>query len=740
MSITSNPTFMPPEDFKAYLAKHGITETKTSRDGKEVSFPCPFSGCDDDHRKNEEYHCSFNCDDCVYYCFKCDQKGNFITLMQYFDDYDEWRSEQKKKQKPVSTKKQPSLETQVKKYHEATREQVREYFNSRGINDESIDSFMLGAGIFGGRRGLMIPVFDREGKIAYVKLRRAPEDEVSETIADSMGKKSPVSKYRVYPTDSQLLLVGEAELVKSTSSDVLICEGELDRILAIQEGVRMPVVTGGGANIFKNEWIDALKSMRNIYICFDKDDAGENGCSKLAQRLAEHIPSASIFKICLPFEEGSHADLSDYFVTKKGTTDELFSKYSKHIAGAKPIDVSQFKELTIDDIASTLDLTIKHDYTAKVIIFLAMLLAYTESDQLNIMINGESSSGKSFDVNEVRRLFPKQDVLVYGKTSPTAFFYSPSLSKKDKVTGQHYIDLERRIMVFTEQPDTQLQQNLRSLLSHDDKRIPFAITNKNKSGKNIAMEGYILGFPSTFFCSANMHIDAQEQSRCLIISPDVSKDKVMASIDASINRNSDKKAYNSRINSDKARRQLMERILYIKSLHVDTINIDDSDYLKEQFMANRKTLPSETSREADHFISLVKAMALLNAPFRKQENDTIFANKKDVDEVMKLWGILGKCISHGVSPQTFNFYENYILTAFRIKRNYNSNAKGVTFSDIFRVYQNETGRFPNTDTVRKQFIPALECASLISCIKNEDDGREKLIIPLVFPDDNLEEN
>ena len=521
---------MSPEDFKAYLAKHGITETKTSRDGKEVSFPCPFGGCDDDHRKNEEYHCSFNCDTCVYNCLKCPAQGNFITLMQHLGDYDEWRSEQKRKQQSIGIKKQPSLEAQVKKFHEATREQVREYFNGRGINNKSIDSFMLGAGVFGGQRGLMIPVFDREGKIAYVKLRRAPEDEVSETIADSMGKKTPMSKYWFYPTGSQVLLVGEDELVKSTSSDVLICEGELDRIIAIQEGVKMPVVTGGGgANTFKDEWLDALKNMRNIYICFDKDKAGEDGCKKLSQRLAERIPNASIFKISLPFEEDSHADLTEYFTAKKGTADELFLKYSKHIAGTKPIDASKFKELTIDDIAKTLSTTIKHDDVNKVITFLAMLLTYTDSDQINIMFNASSSTGKSYICLETSKYFPEQDVNIYGKTSPTAFFYSQKLRKKDNQTGEPYIDLERRIMIFTELPDTQLQENLRSILSHDCKKVPFANTNKSgKSGKNVADEGYLLGYPSAFFCSANTNIDEQEQTRCLILSPDSTREKVMA--------------------------------------------------------------------------------------------------------------------------------------------------------------------------------------------------------------------
>lgn len=742
----NNPTFMSPEDFKAYLAKHGIAETKTSRDGKEVSFPCPFNGCDDDHRTNEEYHCSFNCDTCVYNCFKCAEKGNFITLMQYFDDYDEWRSEQKKNQKPVSAKKQPSLEAQVKKYHEATREQVREYFNGRGINNKSIDSFMLGAGIFGGQRGLMIPVFDREDKIAYVKLRRAPEDEASETIADSMGKKNPVSKYRVYPTDSQLLLVGEAELTKSTSSDVLICEGELDRILAMQEGVKIPIVTGGGANIFKDEWIDALKNMRNIYICFDKDKAGEDGCSKLSQRLAERIPNASIFKISLPFEEGSHADLTDYFTTKKGTADELFSKYSKHIAGTKPIDASKFKELTIDDIAKTLNTTIKHDNVNKVITFLAMLLTYTDSDQINVMFNASSSTGKSYICLETSKYFPEQDVSIYGKTSPTAFFYSQKLRKKDNQTGEPYVDLARRIMIFTELPDTQLQENLRSILSHDRKKVPFANTNKSgKGGKNVADEGYLLGFPSAFFCSANTNIDEQEQTRCLILSPDSTREKVMAGIDTYIDRSCHKDAFDAKLRNDSERKALMERILYVKSLNVKTVDINDSDYLRELFLGKLKgNVPPRAMREIHKVTALAKAMALINAPFRSSTDGVITGTKKDIDSAIELWGAICESLVNGLPPQVFDFYKKVILPTW-LKKNTNTiEPKGITYQEIRLAYNNIMGSWPSQDTMRKRWMPTLQDVNFVSIYRvtkdKGGDGRSLYITPLVFFNDDLEKD
>ena len=62
--MAANPSNMQAEDFISYLAKHGISDYKQR--GKEVSFPCPFHGCDDDHRSNEEFHCGFNLDTCTY--------------------------------------------------------------------------------------------------------------------------------------------------------------------------------------------------------------------------------------------------------------------------------------------------------------------------------------------------------------------------------------------------------------------------------------------------------------------------------------------------------------------------------------------------------------------------------------------------------------------------------------------------------------------------------------------------
>lgn len=716
--MASNPDSIDMDELREYLESHDITEFKER--GDELSFPCPFSGCDDDHRGGEEYHCSFNCAKCQYQCFKCGATGNYITLLQFFGDYDEWNAEHRAKYGSPQKKRKESLESIASNCNKKMHELCRKYYNQRGLTDETIDKFMLGHGDVGVyMQRFTIPVFNRDGKIAYIKLRKQDNDT------------SDGPKYIIYPSKTKLVLVGEDQLADSTAGDVLICEGELDRIIAIQEGVKMPVITAGGAQVFKDEWITLLKNMRNIYICMDEDEVGEKATSSLAQRLEEAIPKASIFKISLPFDSGTKADLTDYFVQKRGTADELFTKYAQYFAGIKPIDESQFREMSVDDIASVLDLTIKHDYANKVITFLAMLLAYTEDSQLNVMFNAGSSTGKTYICTEISKLFPEQDVKVYGKTSPTAFYYNENLMKKDKETEQSYIDLERRILIFTEQPNTQLLENLRAFLSHDSKRTPFAITNRGKNGKNTATEGYILGFASTFFCTANMRVDEQEQTRSLILSPESTQDKITDAIDISITRGSNKSAYDARLKSNEARKQLMDRIEFIKRLNVGLIDIQDSEYLKARFMEKRRAMQPKTQREIAHFMSLVKGMALINAPFRSV-GGKIIATNRDIDEAMKLWNVINESMFFGVSPQVLDIYKTQILPAYYAVNNGRVKDKGITYDEFTKEYYKNTGSYPNVDMFRKMYIPALQCAALISYEKDEDDKRQKLITPLVF--------
>ena len=740
--MVANPTYMSENEFTDYLAKHNIGDYKKKND--EISFPCPFDvACDGDHKGNEEYHCNFNLTNCTYHCFKCGASGNYLTLLRHFGDYEEYNEKQKLKKEPTNSRRQTSLETTVRNIHKKSRKDIQEYFNGRGINSNSIDKYMLGLGTLGGHHGFIIPILDRDGKIAYVKIRRRPEDESAETIAETMNQKSSFQKYIVYPAGVSLALVGEDQILKSTSSDVLICEGELDRIIAIQEGIKMPVVCGGGgAQTFKDEWIDALKNMRNIYISLDRDKAGEDGFEKLAGKITERIPTASIYKVTLPFDDDSHGDLTDYFVKGCGTADELFSKYSTFYDGAKPIDVSKFREMSIDDVAKILDLTIKDNYENKVIIFLAMLLAYTEDLQLNIIMNAESSSGKTYLVNEVSKLFPEQDVYPYSNASPTAPYYNERFKKVDE-HGVEYSDFERKILIFEDQPNPQLLANLRSFLSHDLKKTPFMLTNKGKGGKNTAKEGYLLGFSSVLFCSANLRIDGQEQTRSFILSPENTEETIRASVDACIDRDSDELSYQNWLNSNKERNDLKDRIIYIKNLKVKYIDLCDKKYVRDRFYENLSFVAPGTRRKIKQFIALIKGIALLNASFRATTEGRIMATNEDVDEAVKLWGGVKESMSYGLSPEILNYYKAYILRAFIAKKALNSEAKGITQDELSTYYYDKNGHGPNFDMLKKVYIPTLKREKFIKYERDEENGQRWLIMPLIFfenLDDDLDDD
>lgn len=715
--MNSNPTNMGESEFIAYLAKHGITKYKKSSDGAEIAFPCPFRGCDDDQRRSEELHCCFNLEKCVYHCFKCGEKGNFITLRKHFNDYEK---------KTPTTKKRESLEAKAERWNKAMPEDMRLYLNARGIDDASIEKHKLGYGEYNRKFWITIPIFDKDGKVAYFKLRKRPDDESPNT-----------PKYIVCPAGASIALCGIKELLESSSNDVLICEGEFDRIVTLRNGVNMPIITAGGANVFKDEWLPLLKDMRNIYICLDSDETGERASQNMIKLFSEKLPRASIFKISIPYDYGVKADLTDYFTTGQGTAERLFRECTEWVGGVEPIDESKFTEMGVDDIATVLSLTVKHDKVSKVVTFLAMLLAYTEDAQLNVMFNAASSTGKSYICGEISKLFPSNDVMSYGKTSPTAFYYNESLSREDPETGQMFIDLERKILIFTEQPDTSLLANLRSFLSHDSKRTKFSITNKGKNGANKSTDAYILGYASTFFCTANMRIDEQEQTRCLILSPESTTEKIKSAILATVIKNSDKEWFDNHVETNEDRQLLRDRILYIKHLNVGYIRIEDKEYLLDCFMKSQKTLQPRNSRDVEHFASLVKGMALVNAPFRLKEG-AVVATKKDIDEAFRLWDKLSESMRLGIPPHVLDIYKRVIVPAYREinreKRLPENMYEGITFEELRIYYSRVNGSHLNMDMYRKNYIPILASASLIEHEADEADKRRKLIKPLVFFD------
>jgi DNA primase len=193
--------------------------------------------------------------------------------------------------------------------HDAIPPRIREYLNGRGIPDALSDAHLLG---WNGR--ITIPIFDRDGNLAFFKLARDPED-------------TPDAPKMLATPGARAELYGWEHL-RTNQEKIIICEGEFDRLVLEAHGLKA-VTSTGGAGVFKQEWASTFEPIREVYICYDNDEAGRSG----ALRVGRLIPHAKIVE--LPPEVGESGDVTDFFV-RLGRAREDFALLVEHAQPAPP--------------------------------------------------------------------------------------------------------------------------------------------------------------------------------------------------------------------------------------------------------------------------------------------------------------------------------------------------------------------------------------------------------------------
>jgi DNA primase len=173
--------------------------------------------------------------------------------------------------------------------HEELPPRIRQYLNGRGIPDDLIDRHLLG---WNGQR-ITIPIFDRDGNLAFLKLARDPED-------------TPSAPKMVATPGAHAELYGWEHLC-TQPDQIIICEGEFDRLVLESHGFKA-VTSTGGAGVFRQEWAKEFQAIPVVYICYDNDQAGREGAS----RVGRMIPHAKLVE--LSADVGESGDVTDFFV------------------------------------------------------------------------------------------------------------------------------------------------------------------------------------------------------------------------------------------------------------------------------------------------------------------------------------------------------------------------------------------------------------------------------------------
>jgi hypothetical protein len=407
--------------------------------------------------------------------------------------------------------------------------------------------------------------------------------------------------------------------------------------------------------------------------------------------------------------------------------------------------IKKYPLLTTKELIEILGTTIKHDDDNKLMAFLGQLSAYTEDSQLNLSFNAPSSSGKSFIPIEIAKLFPSEDVLELGYVSPTSFFHSTS--EYNKETEEYLVDLSHKIIIFLDQPHTMLLEHLRPLLSHDKKEIKVQITDKQQKNGLRAKKIVLRGYPAVTFCSAGLRMDEQEATRFLLLSPEITQEKIRGGILESLRKSSDRDAYWDYTELNAPRQQLKGRIQAIKDSEIKDIRItsEDQEYIKERFLSSVSMLKPRHQRDIRRIVSISKIFALLNIGQRKNEGFNIVAERSDINEAFIIWDKISVSQELNIPPYVYRLYEDVILAAFNDKNADRSEGfmeitgvLGVTRQEIMNKHYKVYGRMIDAISLRQQILPMLVQSGLITEGQDPSDKRARLVYPA--PTNNSELN
>jgi DNA primase len=182
---------------------------------------------------------------------------------------------------------------------------IYKWIRDRGIAPEVI----LSSRLSWDGKNIVIPVRDSNGKFLFNKYRKNPFD---------FSSTSP--KY-FYDAGHRYALYN-AHILKDTDV-VFIVEGELDVLLLTS--LQIPAVSStGGAMSFSIDWAPLFEG-KEVFICYDADEAGVRGAIKVARM----IPHAKI--VWLPRGQFVGKDVTD-FILDRGLKDfiELGAQAIKH--------------------------------------------------------------------------------------------------------------------------------------------------------------------------------------------------------------------------------------------------------------------------------------------------------------------------------------------------------------------------------------------------------------------------
>lgn len=382
------------------------------------------------------------------------------------------------------------------------------------------------------------------------------------------------------------------------------------------------------------------------------------------------------------------------------------------------------KEISFEELADILGITIKYDIGNKVITFLIGLGTYTDEEQGNILFRSETTTGKSYIPLEISELFPSSDVEKIGQASPTSFFhkYGKKMEKEEiietgedgkpkKTTHTYYmIDMSKKIYIFKDMPSDRLLESLRSLLSHDEKELQIQFTDKTDKSGYRTRHIIIKGYPTFIFCTATSHVlDLQESTRFFVLSPDIEEAKIKDAIMLLAQRRGNRMLFTQQLNSNERRIWLQQRVGDVKAENIQDVIIENPTKVAEDFMKKKEHLQPRHMRDFGRLLALIKYWTILNCWTRKstvgEKGKILYANDIDIEVGFILYNTICEANEMGISPEVYRIYKQIFEP--------DNTGEGLTKQQICSKFLTVYHRPLGNRRLEKEIIPNLQACGLI---------------------------
>jgi len=406
----------------------------------------------------------------------------------------------------------------------------------------------------------------------------------------------------------------------------------------------------------------------------------------------------------------------------------------KELGGLKAGDVLAVDPELYCKFMRHLSRTVRRDIITKNMVFLTGLSAYTP-EPINLFLRGESSIGKSYNVVQALKYFPKDDVWLLGGLSPTALIHQHGIlidkngdpilpsQKPDKdgspeekeawhqkmKDSRYLVELNGKILVFLEAPHFETFNMLRPILSHDAHQISYRFTDKTGKGQLQTQHVIIQGWPATIFCSTQEKYVQDLATRGFTITPEMSTRKYSA---ANI-LTGKKSAYPWMFQHDFDLMLLEGYISFLKN-HLNEIKAVDPYAIK--FAQAFPSRSPRSMRDFKHLTNLIKVSALFHFAQRplvirkikaeavkedltvnedkEIEEHYIMVTKQDYDFILALWNNIQETTETSAPGHIIKFYHDAVEETAKEKQEF-------TIDDLTEKWNNKQEDKKSSDAIRR---------------------------------------